>query len=290
MNDDIQSLGDESNAFTEARSEPTSTITQNRTRTSWIWQHMDGGPDMILQVGASTFWRCKYCLSKYKINGGTRVIAEHLKSRHSKTDIKIDTTLRGVGQQIELAFARSVLNTHKRRKVFESELFDPRIFEELLIDWIAVNSISFKSCESIQFKALLTYLNKDSNAVLGTRNTLRAWTIQQYETRQKSLITELSLVTQKIHLSIDLWTGQGVAYIGIIGHYFDQFNQLKAPVLKFSEIQGAHTGENQAEHVLLCINQYDLASKLGYFMLDNATNNDTLMQHIQKGTLNLIVD
>jgi hypothetical protein len=36
-------------------------------------------------------------------------------------------------------------------------------------------------------------------------------------------------------------------------------------------------------YVLKCIYQYDLASKLGYFMLDNATNNDTLMQHIQKG-------
>jgi hypothetical protein len=104
------------------------------------------------------------------MNGGTRVIAEHLKSRHAKTDITIDASLIGVGQQIELAFARSVLNTHKRRKVIRSESFNPRIFEELLIDWIAVNSISFRSCESIQFKALLTYLNEDSNAVLGTRN------------------------------------------------------------------------------------------------------------------------
>ncbi len=182
MNYDVQSLGDESNAFTQAESEPTTTTAQSRTRKSWVWQHMDGGPDVVLQVGATTFWRCKYCFSKYKMNGGTRVIAEHLKSRHAKTDITIDASLIGVGQQIELAFARSVLNTHKRRKVIRSESFDPRIFEELLIDWIAVNSISFRSCESIQFKALLTYLNEDSNAVLGTRNTLRAWTIQQYET------------------------------------------------------------------------------------------------------------
>jgi hypothetical protein len=106
---------------------------------------MDGGPDIVLQVGATTFWRCKYCFSKYKMNGGTRVIAEHLKSQHAKTDITIDANLIGVTQQIELAFARSVLNTHKRRKVIGSESFDPRVFEELLIDWIAVNSISFRS-------------------------------------------------------------------------------------------------------------------------------------------------
>ena len=112
MNYDVQSLGDESNALTQAESEPTTTTAQSRTRKSWVWQHMDGGPEIVLQAGATTFWRCKYCFSKYKINGGTRVIAQHLKSRHAKTDITIDASLIGVGQQIELAFARSVLNTH----------------------------------------------------------------------------------------------------------------------------------------------------------------------------------
>jgi hypothetical protein len=134
----------------------------------------------------------------------------------------------------EMAFARSLLNSHKRRKVISGgDSFDPRVFEELLIEWIAVNSISFKSCESTQFKALLVYLNENANNVLPTRNTLRTWSIQQYNTRQKALLLELSRVTQKIHLSIDLWSSGGFAYIGVIAHYFDQHSQPKAPVLIF---------------------------------------------------------
>lgn len=101
----------------------------------------------------------------------------------------------------------------------------------------------------------------------------------------KTLLLELSLVTQKIHLSIDLWSGGGFAYIGVIAHYFDQHGQPKAPVLIFCEMKGSHTGENQAGYVMKAIVDFGITSKLGYFMLDNASNNDTLMSHVQKGTL-----
>lgn len=281
-------MSNSSEAFTQAGSESISVLAKQRSRTSWIWQHMDGGADTVLKMGNDIYWRCMHCLAKYKYTGGTQTIASHLNRRHGKKDPKAltDGTVGAVGQHIELAFARSLLNSHKRRKVINGgDSFDPRVFEELLIEWIAVNSVSFKSCESTQFKALLVYLNENANNVLPTRNTLRTWSIQQYHTRQKTLLLELSLVTQKIHLSIDLWSGGGFAYIGVIAHYFDQHSQPKAPVLIFCEMKGSHTGENQAGYVMKAIVDFGITSKLGYFMLDNASNNDTLMSHLQKGRL-----
>jgi hypothetical protein len=115
-------------------------------------------------------------------------MATHMEKRHGKRDPKVHTE-EVVGQQIELVFARSVLNPYKRRKIFTngSDTFDPRIFEEFLIEWIAIDSVNFKSCESAQFKALLGYLNKHVNDHQPTRNTLKTWSIQQYITRQKTL-------------------------------------------------------------------------------------------------------
>lgn len=157
---------------------------------------MDGGPHTVLRVGDNVYWRRVHCLIKYKYTGGTRTMTSHLEKRHGKKDPRI-AGKEIVGQRIELAFARSVLNPYKRRKVFTngSDTFDPRIFEELLIEWVAVSSISFKSCESEQFKALLGYLNKHVNNYLPSRTTLRSWSVQQYDTRQKTLILELSSVT-----------------------------------------------------------------------------------------------
>src|ERR1700712_5824708 len=156
MSEYAQSISQASESLTQAESESTSALSKQRSRTSWIWQHMDGGPGSVLKVGNDVYWRCAHCLTKYKYTGGTRTMATHLEKRHGKKDPKVHTE-EVVRQQIELAFARSVLNPYKRRKVFinGSDTFDPRIFEELLIEWIAVDSVSFKSCESAQFKALL---------------------------------------------------------------------------------------------------------------------------------------
>lgn len=50
-------------------------------------------------------------------------------------------------------------------------------------------------------------------------------------------------------------------------------------------MKGPYTGENQAGYVMKAIVDFGITSKLGYFMLDNASNNDTLISHLQKGTL-----
>jgi hypothetical protein len=48
--------------------------------------------------------------------------------------------------------------------------------------------------------------------------------------------------------------------------------------LALHELEGQHTGENQAQLILKIIKQYGIVSKVGYFMTDNAENNETTMR------------
>jgi hypothetical protein len=48
-------------------------------------------------------------------------------------------------------------------------------------------------------------------------------------------------------------------------------------VLGLQEIHGRHTGENQAVVIIRVIAGFGIASQLGSFMIDNATNNDTMI-------------
>jgi hypothetical protein len=48
-------------------------------------------------------------------------------------------------------------------------------------------------------------------------------------------------------------------------------------VLGLQEIYGRHTGENQALVIIKVIAEFGIATKLGYFMIDNTTNNDTIL-------------
>lgn len=53
-------------------------------------------------------------------------------------------------------------------------------------------------------------------------------------------------------------------------------------MLALREVDGDHSGDNQSLCVLEVIVEYGIASKLGFFVMDNASNNDTLIMGLSK--------
>jgi hypothetical protein len=49
------------------------------------------------------------------------------------------------------------------------------------------------------------------------------------------------------------------------------------------EVDGAHTGENLSVPVLEVIKEWGIQENLGYFMMDNADNNNTMIKSIALG-------
>jgi hypothetical protein len=56
-----------------------------------------------------------------------------------------------------------------------------------------------------------------------------------------------------------------------------QNGELRHPVLALKQLKEEHSGENLAQLVIEVVQDYEIPLKLGYFMMDNARNNDTLM-------------
>ncbi|KFY19846.1 hypothetical protein V493_07817, partial [Pseudogymnoascus sp. VKM F-4281 (FW-2241)] len=63
----------------------------------------------------------------------------------------------------------------------------------------------------------------------------------------------------------------------VIGHFISESGLLQHSILALKELDGAHSSENQAASIMEVINDYGIASKVGYFMMDNASNNDTMI-------------
>jgi len=53
-------------------------------------------------------------------------------------------------------------------------------------------------------------------------------------------------------------------------------------LLAIRQLRSAHTGENQAEIIIEIIIEYNLRSRIRYFITDNATNNDTAIEAVLK--------
>jgi hypothetical protein len=72
--------------------------------------------------------------------------------------------------------------------------------------------------------------------------------------------------------------------ITICAHYIAEDGQLEKSTLAIKEVLGGHDGPTYAAYVIDLINEFGIASKLGYFQMDNAPNNDTLLYAVAAGT------
>ena len=136
-----------------------------------------------------------------------------------------------------------------------------------------------------EFRAFLAYLNSDINVWLPTSSTtIYSWVIRQFEDHKGDIKTRIQSVRSKIYISYDLWTSpNSLAILGVTAHFVSEDRSLQHCTLALKDIIGDHTGEHLQEAILEVLTDWGFTSKLGFFIIDNATNNNTMMRAIQRG-------
>ena len=106
-------------------------------------------------------------------------------------------------------------------------------------------------------------------------NTVRDWILAEFTRRQEDIKKQLHTSKSRIHLSFDLWTSPNCyAFMAIIAHYIDSSGARKAGLIALRRLDGEHTGENMAT-LLEVFREYKIGGRIGFFILDNASSNDT---------------
>lgn len=86
-----------------------------------------------------------------------------------------------------------------------------------------------------------------------------------------------------VHICFDPWTASNAFnYIGIVGHFVDIEGEKRDVLLGQPRLVGPHSGENMASYVKEAIDQYELGSKFGYFMLGGAESNDICLETLAR--------
>jgi hypothetical protein len=258
------------------------TPTTRKIRTSWVYRHM---PDEDMQtlyyneITAEEEWRCRYCDTTLATSGSTSGPSTHLISKHNfiKGDER-DAKATRIQQSMEQAFAIAAHNPHKRRKL-DGETIKQDELEVLWVRAIVAANLPFRLVESPEFRAFLIYLNDEVTDTLPKNHTdIRKWVIRQYKSMKGMLKVAIRNARSKIHISLDLWTSPNtLAILGITAQFVNQDSKLQSVVLAMKEVEGEHTGGNMAKYVMEVIKDYKIEKQLGYFIMDNADNNDTLI-------------
>ena len=115
-------------------------------------------------------------------------------------------------------------------------------------------------------------------------NTIRDWILAEFERRQEEVKQQLFASKSQIHLSFDLWTSPNhLSFIRVVAHYMSPQYRVETVLLGLRRLRGPHSGENIAEAIVKVIHKYELpSSQIGWFVLDNASSNDTCVAEILK--------
>lgn len=269
-----------------------------RPRTCFVYKHMPD-PDAETKYYSKTNhqleWRCRYCPKRYAVNGGTRLIKTHLKSIHEITeDSPRDIRARKRQVSIQDALVAGAANPQKRRRVRGDSIgitINADQLEVLTVNFITSCNLPLRLVECPSFRNLLAYLNPDIDTWLPEdHHTINNWIIRQYDFQKGKIKSRLQSAKSCIHLTIDLWTsGNDLALIGIIAHFVNQQGELEELLLCLKEVEGEHTGQNLSKYALDTIEEYGIASRLGYLQMDNAPNNDVMIRYISIGKLAVFI-
>jgi hypothetical protein len=101
--------------------------------------------------------------------------------------------------------------------------------------------------------------------------------------------TSMNLFRKSISLSIFGRRGIGCQSLVLSDTNIGKEGKLKHNVLAVRELQGDHSGENQAAVVADVLVDYEIEYNLGFFVGDNAQSNDTLCKELSRCKLTCFV-
>jgi hypothetical protein len=159
-----------------------------------------------------------------------------------------------------------------------------RKFEEALVAFICCVHIAFSIVENEFFVALLTALSTLVPHVLPrSHNTVRELAVRSYQKRKVRVKELLQKARSNIHLSFNLWTSDNhYAFNAVVAHFVSADFKVTSILLAFRNLLGPHSGENITASVQEVVQEYEIQSSLGCFVLNNAYSNDTAVETLGK--------
>jgi hypothetical protein len=145
--------------------------------------------------------------------------------------------------------------------------------------WLVDNNHPLCKFSSPSFREMMELANSSAAAALWvSHNSVSAFMMKLFSALQPRVVEAIKAASSKIHISFDGWTTKGGkrGYLGIVAHFATADGDVVDIPIDLPQLIGAHTGERLAEVVTLTLTTYGITpAKLGSFVLNNASNNDT---------------
>lgn len=153
-------------------------------------------------------------------------------------------------------------------------------FHIYLLMWIVKRCRPFSIVEDDELQMLFRMLYK--NVVIPSQKTISRHIKLFHMLCQSKVISTLQNYKGVIHIGLDTWTaGNGAPFMGITIHRCVD-GAIQSMILDFIHLTANHTGEYLASEVHSCLERFKITDKLLTLAGDNASNNGTLIECLNK--------
>ncbi|KAG9378326.1 Dimer-Tnp-hAT domain containing protein [Pyrenophora tritici-repentis] len=240
-------------------------------RASWVYSH---SYRIALRSNFTTVGRGIHDVSQSP-SAPARHLGEDKKGHGLKPPSKRTT----VAPRKETLLERALQKGCSQAVANELTNFNIQEFRLAAVTWLVENNLPLSQFESSSFRNMIQLASVEAERALwASHNSVSRYVIRLYNYLLPKVVASLSESMSKVHISFDGWTTKGGkrGYLGIVAHYVDSSGELRDLPIALPQLTGAHTGEAMAEVVMAIFKQFEITvGKLGYFVLDNAHNNNT---------------
>ncbi len=152
---------------------------------------------------------------------------------------------------------------------------------DLLIKLIIQRNLSFRFVEWPEIHSLFK-LMKLEKRIISSHSSVSNHVDSLWSTAKDDIRIRLQSSLSVIHFAADIWTSPNrYLFLGVCAHFIDrETSQLKRILIGFRPIL-THRGDEQATELFQVFQDFGILQKIGYFIGDNHTSNDTLCRSLE---------
>ncbi|KAK5997555.1 Putative AC9 transposase-like protein [Cladobotryum mycophilum] len=256
----------------------------SRGRTSWIKNEGIFVQELLQddKLG-EVFWICRRCDEQYTLGlpfkaSATTSATDHLRKKHRI--IESDLTDLSTGSESE----DPSLHPRKRQRFHTTPLSKTQLLKihELLAGFIVDTDQPFSIFDNSYIRKVFLEFNPSLSSQISWSRTSQRQCVDTLFLSKKEIIKQgLHNALSQIHLGFDLWTSPNrLAIMAVTGHFLDQNGHQQQRLLALREQPGSHTGIHLANTLHTIVEDWGISTRLGTIVSDNASNNDTCLQHL----------
>ena len=219
-------------------------------------------------------FKCNYCIKAF-VGPSNSSFTIHLKKEHS----------RDCPELLEST------STAKPKKDFFNPVkmlgpYNEDIMMGKLVKLIVRSDLPFSLVENNDFQDFVNYLKRVNGKSqvndLVSRRTIMRRAEELYNQKKHEMKERLNGFNSKFSVTCDVWTSKNqLSFFGFTIHYIDDDWQMKEELLAFKFLEGEHDGKNLSVAFIDVLEDFGIADRLLGVTADNASNNSTMMAHME---------